>query len=192
MSATLCASMTPRQYLFITASAFCSIVLSLPAREAAAQTAAAPPAETGVTFSASLRTPAYAWSWFGDARGGNSFYPAAIGRVALSQSKPTLDWQVEFAFPVVVHLPDDAVLPAPKGQLGLGASYFAANGNRADNASLFLKQGYIRLKRPSAGGAHALAIGRLEFNDGVEAVPPDSTLAALKRDPIGQRLVRQS
>ncbi|HMF99427.1 MAG TPA: alginate export family protein [Vicinamibacterales bacterium] len=181
--------MTRRQHLFIAASSLCAIVLNLPAREAAAQTADRAPAETGMTFSGSLRTRAYAWNWFGDDPGGDYFYPAAIGRVALRHSKTKLDWQVELAFPVVLHLPGDAVLPVPKGQLGLGASYFAANGNSTDNASLFLKQAYVRLKRQGAGGAHALTIGRLEFTDGVEAMPSDSTLAALKRDRIGQRLI---
>ena len=43
-----------------------------------------------------------------------------------------------------VEFADNAIAPAPQGQLGLGAAYFAANGDK--DGSVFIKQAFIRFK----------------------------------------------
>ncbi|HET7215119.1 MAG TPA: alginate export family protein [Terriglobia bacterium] len=83
-------------------------------------------------------------------------------------------------------LPNDAIAPAPQGQLGLGASYFAANGGRQNLARIFLKQGFVRFKD---GERRSLRVGRFEFLDGSEVTPKDPTLASLETTRITQRLI---
>lgn len=89
---------------------------------------------------------------------------------------------------MLANLPDDAVAPAPQGQLGLGASYYAANLSRAP-LNLFLKQGFIRVKAFLGDKPSSLRLGRFTFIDGTETIPKEPTLAALKRDRIAHRLV---
>ena len=142
-----------------------------------------------VAVSGSIRARAYSWDWFDAAANGEYAYPASLARLGASQSRDAYEWHVEFALPVMLHLPADAIAAAPQGQLGLGATYFAANSNLTNSASFFLKQGFVRWKHLGGIAGQSIAAGRLEFNDGTEVTPKNATLAALKRDRIAQRLV---
>lgn len=84
----------------------------------------------------------------------------------------------------LLNLPDDATLAPPFGSLGPGATYFAHTRDR-DQGETFLKQGFLTLRRSGV----AASAGRLEYSDGLETVPGDRTLAALKRLRIAERLV---
>jgi hypothetical protein len=86
-------------------------------------------------------------------------------------------------------LPDDAIAPGAQGQLGFGGTYFAANGRNTNAAMLFAKQGFIRFNELGGIAGQSLKFGRMEFIDGTEVTPKDSTLAALKRDRIAHRLI---
>ena len=160
-----------------------------------AKASAAPAASTpepikigGVTFSGSLRARLEDWNWFETSAADHRYtFGAALLRLSLSQQKERLDWQVEGAFPLLINLPESAVAPAPQGQLGLGASYFAANGKQ--DASAILKQAYVRFKGIGGDKASSLRVGRFEFADGTETTPSDPTLATLKRDHIAHRLL---
>lgn len=125
------------------------------------------------------------WDFF-QAKGENSYgYSGSFLRLMFSQNEHSYDWAVEFAAPILLGVPDRAVQPPPEGQLGLGASYYAANDNRQNVASVFLKQAFLRVK-----GEHSNArFGRFEFTDGGEVTPKDPTLAVIKRDGISQRLI---
>ena len=129
------------------------------------------------------------WDWFGGGDAGHYTYPATLLRAGLSESKPSVEWQIEFALPVAFNLPLAAVTPSPQGQLGLGAAYFAVNGSNANTAALFLKQGSLAWKHIGGIAGQSLKIGRIEFNDGAEIAPRNPTLAALKRDRVNQRLL---
>lgn len=139
-----------------------------------------------VKFSGSARIRSESWSFF-EANGFDDRYTylAVLLRASLAQQlNPSLDWQVELAAPALLGLPDHAIAPAPRGQLGLGATYFAANGD--ENAvGLFPKQAFVRWK----SGTHALRAGRFEFNEGSEVAPKNATLAALKNARVAQRLI---
>jgi len=137
----------------------------------------------------SLRSRMYSWDWFGDAPNGEYTYSGSLFRFGVTESKPKFDWQVEFAVPALVSMPTSAVMPAPFGQLGLGASYAAANSGSTSTSSIFLKQGVFRLKGIGGVAGQSLKVGRMEFLDGSEVTPGHSTLAALKRDRIAQRLL---
>jgi len=82
-------------------------------------------------------------------------------------------------------MPANAILPAPQGQLGLGATYFASNGNHRNSGNGFLKQAFVRFKP----GKSSIQVGRFEFLDGTETKPKDPTLAMLKQTRIAQRLI---
>ena len=141
-----------------------------------------------VTFSGSIRERYEAWSWFEPTTPGaqNLYgYSGTLIRFGLSQKRDKYDWDIEFAVPVLLGLPNKAVLPAPQGQLGLGASYYAANDNQEYTAFIFPKQAFFRID----GAESQLRFGRFEFTDGGEVKPKDETLATLKNDRINQRLI---
>ena len=169
---------------------YASLLILTNATAGRAQAPAGQPiAVSDVTVSGSIRARSYSWNWFGDTANGEYTYPGTLVRLGVSRSRPTYDWQVEFALPLVLNLPTAATLAAPQGQLGLGATYFAANSNTTNTAALFLKQGFFRWKNASGVAAQSLKVGRFEFNDGTEMAPKNAVLAALKRDRISQRLI---
>ncbi len=142
-----------------------------------------------VIVAGSLRTRMYSWDWFGSTPDGEYTYSGSLLRFGVTQSKKTLDWQVEFAVPTLVNMPTNAVMPAPFGQLGLGGNYAAANVGETSTSGIFLKQGAVRFKGLGGIAGQSLKAGRMEFIDGTEVAPRHGTLAALKRDRIAQRLL---
>jgi hypothetical protein len=141
-----------------------------------------------IVLSGSLRIRAENWDWFETNQAENAYtFGAATLRVALSQQKESYEWLVEAQAPVLMGTPENAVAPAPQGQLGLGAAYFAASGRQ--DASLIFKQGFVRFKGLFGDKASSLKLGRFEFNDGQETTPADLQLAIVKRDHISQRLI---
>jgi hypothetical protein len=155
-----------------------------------AQSPALAPLKIGdITVSGSLRTRVESWDWFSGSANNQYTYPGSILRMSLSESRKTFDWQIEFALPFLLGLPDNAIAPGAQGQFGFGASYFAANGRNTNAAMLFAKQGYIRFNELGGVAGQSLKLGRMEFIDGTEVTPKDGTLAALKRDRIAHRLI---
>jgi hypothetical protein len=151
-----------------------------------AQSDPAPLEIGGVTFSGDVRERYYAWDWFQPTAGQNLYgYSGTLTRFSFSQTQQNYDWNIEFAVPVLLGVPNRAVVAAPQGQLGLGAADYAANDNSQYTAFIFPKQAFLRLKWDHS----SLQFGRFEFTDGSEVKPTDGTLASLKNDRIGQRLI---
>ena len=123
-------------------------LLAAPAPSAVAQTSAPPPLRVGgdVVFSTAIRSRTYDWNFFGDTPNGDYTYQGTQVRFGIARTRKAYDWQIEFEVPFLINLPTTAVQPPPQGQLGLGASYYAANNSSENPASIFLKQGYIRFK----------------------------------------------
>lgn len=166
------------------------VVASGPPALAQAPPAPASPATIGsVVVSGSLRTRVESWDWFEASAHDDYAYSGSIARLGLRAAKKRFDWQFELAAPVLLGLPDDAIATGAQGQLGLGAAYYAANNNDRNAAQLFVKQAFARFKSIGGHPGHAITVGRMEFTDGAEATPPNTTLAALKRDRIAQRLL---
>ncbi|MDE3164776.1 MAG: alginate export family protein [Acidobacteriota bacterium] len=139
-----------------------------------------------LVFSGSLRTRAEVTDWFQGAANSDYGYGSMLLRFGVSQQKQGYDWQIEFAAPALLGLPNDAISTlGAQGQFGLGASYFAANGNSQNSGMAFAKQAFIRFKR----GRQSLRLGRFEFQDGLELTPKDATLGWIKRERIAQRLI---
>lgn len=143
----------------------------------------------GIAVSGSLRTRIEAWDWFQGNANSDYAFSGSIARLSLSKSSKTFDWQVEFAAPFLLGLPDNAIAAGVQGQLGLGATYFAANDRERNAGMVFAKQGFIRFKDLGGVDGQSLKLGRMEFIDGTEVAPKDSTLAALKRDRLAHRLI---
>ena len=163
------------------------MVLSCPA--ACAQSAAAPAAQRAVSVQGSIRSRLEAWKWFEGTDGDPSYaFLGTLARLSFSRERPGLDWQLEFAAPLLLGLPNDAVAPGAQAQLGLGAAYYVSNDRSRNTGLLFLKQAFVRFKN-LGGKAHSLRLGRFEFIDGSEVIPKNATLAAVKRDRIFQRLI---
>jgi alginate export protein len=139
------------------------------------------------SLSGSIRARVEDWHWF-DARPAekNYTYGAAVLRLNLGRTGKRMDWQVDATFPLFVNLPRNAVASEPQGPVGYGGDYFLVNGKR-NIAAASLRQAFLTMK--SADARWRLRMGRFEFADGAEAVPPDPNLAALKRDRINQRLI---
>lgn len=147
-----------------------------------------PPAPGAVTWQGSLRVRPEHWDWFG-AGGGRYGYLGLLARASLQQQRARVGWRVELAAPAVLGLPDDALRPPPRGQQGFGAAYWAANDSAESPVGLFVKQAYVRLGAPPKEARHSLRLGRFEYSEGAETAPEQTTLAALKRDRVAQRLL---
>lgn len=89
--------------------------------------------------------------------------------------------------PGLFGLPTRAIAPCPQGELGTGATCFAANPSR-DAAALFLKRAFIALDPQSLGGL-GLTPGRYEFDDGTEIIPDGAGLRRLVLNRLQQRLI---
>jgi hypothetical protein len=138
-------------------------------------------------ISVNWRTRAEGWNWFqGDT--GNSDYGLwnSLLRVGIGQSGERIDWFVEGEQPSILGLPNNAVVAAPQGQLGLGGTYYAANNNHTNEANGFVKQAFVNFKHL---GPAALKVGRFEYFDGAEVKPKDPLLATVIQTRITSRLI---
>lgn len=132
------------------------------------------------------RTRVDSWQWFEAPPYNNTYgYVESLLRIGVAQRLHLWDWQLELSQPSILAAPEDAISPvAAKGQLGLGASYYAANKN-SSAAAAFLKQGFARYD----GENSSLRVGRFEFIDGQETKPANSTIAWLQSNRIAHRLI---
>lgn len=134
------------------------------------------------------RTRVEGWEWFQGSTGNNNYaFGHSLLRLGIGQQSARFDWKVEISQATIFGLPSDAVVAAPPGQLGLGGTYYAANGNHNNNAYVFLKQGFVALKADDEKAR--FQVGRFEFFDGTEVKPKDPTLAALVLTRIAHRLI---
>lgn len=158
-----------------------------PAAKAAPAPAAYKPYKIGDwTVFGSIRARAENWDWFTTPGFDDSYtYGAYLLRAGLSRQTKSVDYAFELAQPTLIGLPDNAVAPAPAGQLGHGGSYRAVNGGQ--DGSLFIKTASVKFK--NVGEGNSLRLGRFEFDDGSEVIPKDPSLAWLKRQRITTRLI---
>ena len=169
------------------APAFLVAVLANGHAPLVAQGAPTPPVDVGgFAVSGSFRTRLESWNWFGNSPSGTYTYPGSLFRVAVGQTTQARDWQIEFALPILLGLPEQ---PLGTGPQGLGGSYFIANDRSSKAAMLFVKQVFVRFKDLGGTEGQSLKVGRMEFFDGAEVSPKNATLAALKRDRVAARLL---
>jgi Alginate export len=140
-----------------------------------------------LTISGSWRFRTEAWDWFQPASGQNAYgFEHSLFRLGIGQKRESYEWLIEGAQDAIFDLPTRAVVAGTAGQLGLGGTYFAANGNAQNNLNGFLKQAYAGFTLPAKGN---LRLGRFTFLDGAEILPKDQTLRSLVSTRITQRLI---
>jgi hypothetical protein len=143
-----------------------------------------------VTFTGSIRDRVENWEWFTPTTGNPKYtLDDATIRLGISGNLKPFDWMAEIETPALLDLPTNAVAPGAQGQLGLGASYYVANGKKTGAAMVFPKQLFLRFHNVFGREAGTLQLGRFEFFDGAEVKSKDPTVAAVKRDRIQQRLI---
>jgi hypothetical protein len=141
------------------------------------------------SISGSMRLRIESWNWFEGSAENTYSFPHYILRLALAQKFKKFDWQLEFAQPALLGLPDNAIAPGAQGQLGLGASYFVANNRRSNVGTAFPKQAFIRFNQLAGRDGFSLRFGRFEFTEGAEVAPKDGSLAWLKAQRIANRIL---
>jgi len=150
--------------------------------------AATTPAAHPLTFSVYERARNDNWDWFAAPPFNNQYsYLQSLLRISLAQKVRHWDWQAEVEQVWVGGLPNDAVAPvAAQGQLGLGGTYYAANGNNTEPVAAFFKQGFLRY---SGEGDRNIRLGRFEFFEGVETHPKDPAMLWLQNNRMQQHLI---
>ena len=168
-----------RRIFLSTACLPLAALVALAVPRAVAQSASA--SKSPVTVFVYDRTRMDAWQWFAAPPYANSYaYVQTLQRLGMSQHLHRWDWELELSQPSVLDAPDNAVSPVTaQGQLGLGGTYYASNGNNSYPAAAFLKQGFARFD----GEGKNLRVGRFEFFDGEETKPKNPTLAWLQSQP---------
>ena len=151
-----------------------------------------PPATNnrGWQFGGSLRGRVEWWNWFDPGpvtvgKQNDYVFFGGYARLTAEHSSRWVDLFAEASVPILAGLPNDAAAPAPQGQLGLGAAYRAANGDRI--AYVFVRQANVTLK--GLGKNSSLRLGRFEFIEGQESLTQDATLDWIKRERIAHRLI---
>lgn len=162
------------------------------------QQATATPSQTGpavppkhmlgpLEITINWRTRAEGWNWFQGPTGNSDYgFWDSLLRVGIGQTRESFDWFLEGEQPSILGLPNNAVVAAPQGQLGLGGNYYAANNNNTNVANGFVKQAFVNFKHL---GPSALKIGRFEYFDGLEVKPKDAVLATIIQTRISSRLI---
>jgi hypothetical protein len=140
-----------------------------------------------VSITINDRTRVDAWNWFAAPPYSETYgYVESLVRIAVAQRIRQWDWMAELSQPAVLGAPDDSVSKVTaQGQLGLGGTYYASNGNNSNPAAAFFKQGYARYHWEGSN----LRLGRFEFFDGMETKPKNTTIAWLQGNRIANRLI---
>ena len=168
------------------------IVANLHASDAAlakaSSAAITAPSKIGaLTITGSWRFRTEAWDFFQPSTGENTYdFDHSLLRIGIGQKRENLEWLLEGAADTILGLPTGAVQPGRTGQLGLGGTYYAANGGERNNVNGFLKQAYVAFGIPGKG---KLRLGRFTYLDGAEVQPKDKTLAMLISTRVTQRLI---
>jgi hypothetical protein len=173
----------------IALTALCLIVSSarLSAQKKGEASPSPAPFKQGWQLSGSWRVRSEFWNWFPTDKARNDYnFEASVLRLGVMRQTKRDEIMLEIEQPTLIGLPTGSTASAPQGQLGLGSSYRASSGTQS--ASLFLKQGYLTFKNVGRTG-NDLKLGRYEFSDGMELPSANPSLAYLKRERIGQRLI---
>ena len=116
-------------------------------------------------------------------------YVEQLLRVSVAQRIKKIDWQLEMSENNVFDVPTTSVdAVGARGQLFLGGTYYAANGNvNTLPVAANFKTGWVRYH--GKGPDTTLRLGRFEFFDGAETLQKDSTQLWLQTNRISQRLI---
>ncbi|HUQ50115.1 MAG TPA: FecR domain-containing protein [Terriglobales bacterium] len=138
----------------------------------------------------SIRFRAEGWDWFDTPLGEDVYgYAHSTLKFEIGQRRERWNWLAEITQPSVFGLPENSIAAPPAGQLGLGATYFNANGGRRNAAAIFPSQFKIQWQGLGGDARNQFTLGRFRFVDGAETTPSDVTVGWLKRVRIAHRLI---
>ncbi len=139
--------------------------------------------------SSSLRSRMYSWDWFGDTPNGEYTYSGSLLRFGVTESKPEIRLASRVRRAGARQHADERRDAGAARQLGLGGE-LCRRQQRLDQLVEHLPEtGRTSIKGIGGIAGQSIKAGRMEFIDGSELAPAHSTLAALKRDRIAQRLL---
>jgi hypothetical protein len=140
-----------------------------------------------LNISMNWRVRMEAWDWFQPTTGQNAYaFEHSLLKIGIGQKNEKFEWMVEGAADAILDLPPSAVQAGRLGQLGLGGTYYAANGNERNNVNGFAKQAFIGFSLPAKS---RVRLGRLTFFDGAQVQPKNKSLATLVNTRVAQRLI---
>lgn len=158
-----------------------------PAGNSAPKPAAQPHKLGPLEITVNWRERTEGWNWFQGPTGNSDYaFWDSLLRIGIGQTGEHFDWYIDGEQPAILGLPNNAVVAAPQGQLGLGGTYYAANNNHTNVASGFLKYAFANFH---PGNRFALKIGRFEYFDGLEMKAKDPLLARVVQSRISSRLI---
>jgi Alginate export len=146
-----------------------------------------------VTLNVWMRTREYVWSYFQPGTINKQTYENRYNyqdntlRFGLGYQINGVKFYIEAMNPTFFDLPSHAIAPAPSGNLGLGANYYAVHQKGLDS-NIFLKQGYIAFGQQILEHLYIKG-GRFEFDEGQDLVPEDAQLKWIVLNQISQRLI---
>jgi len=145
-------------------------------------------ADSPVSMVVTDRLRTNATQWYSDPPYNTTYpYVEQLLRISIGQRVHRFDWLLEGSQNAVFDVPTTSVSPVTaQGQLGLGGTYYAANGTTLPVAAS-LRQGFVRYH--GSGSGKTLRLGRFEFFDGQETQPTNPTLLWLQTNRVSQRLV---
>lgn len=144
----------------------------------------------GIEVGGSIRFRAEGWKWFETPTFQDDYaFAHSVIKLDVGRRGKRFDWKVEIEQPSVFGAPERAIAPGEQGQLGLGATYFAANGGRSTSAGIFPSQLNLGWHGFAGDERNRFTLGRFRFVDGAETTPSDPTIAWLKRVRIAHRLI---
>jgi len=170
--------------------AILAAILLFPVTASVAQAAAPPSAANSAPhFFVSLRERTNATQWFAAADPAIVYgHQDSLLRFGLTQRIHSFEYLFDLQQASELFLPTDAVSPIPaQGQLGLGGTYYAANGNNSFPAAFSLRQAFARFYFQPAKSN--LRLGRFEFVEGQEMTPSDSVLLWLQNNRIAHHII---
>lgn len=115
-------------------------------------------------------------------------YVEQLLRFSVAQRVHRFDWLLEGSQNAVFDVPATSVSPvAAQGQLGLGGTYYASNGNNTLPVAASFRQGYLRFH--GSGPDTTFRLGRFEFIEGQEMQPANPAIAWLQANRVSHRLI---
>jgi nitrate ABC transporter ATP-binding subunit len=155
------------------------------------QTVWQPREDTTVSIFGSALGRVEAWDWFEAGGDVDNEYIDAFEtvRLGLKAQHPHLGLVAEGQLTQFQNLPGDAVAPAPRGALGIGALYFQHAGERSPTG-FFLKHLYADVKDivPGVPGVN-VRLGRFAYSDGLETATGRAKIDWVKRVRGSERLI---
>ncbi len=129
------------------------------------------------------------WDWFGE-HGNDYEFGFVRTRLNIEARWENLKVFLQPQFVKMMGLPDNAVRPSPKGPAGMGALYYAHNGED-DPQSIGFHQAYLSYSFPNDLVIPSVKMGRFSYASGLEYMNPadGKKLNTVKKLRLGDRMI---